>query len=274
MSNLITRAITGILFVIVLVGSILLSPYTFILVFSLVCGFMLVEFYKLMNAHQGVNINVWTNMIGGLLLFLGSAVYSNGWEGKICYIPYLAYLLYLFIHELYGKKPEPIRNWAYALLGQIYIALPLSLLNLIAFLDIDGTTRYRPLLLLGLFVFIWLNDTGAYVVGSRIGKRRLFERISPKKSWEGFFGGIVFSLAGGFIFSLFMKDISLVHWLVMALIVSIFSTWGDLSESLLKRTIGVKDSGTKLPGHGGFLDRFDSVLLACPAVVIYFELIF
>ena len=113
-------------------------------------------------------------------------------------------------------------------MGKIYIALPFSVLNLLAFLDIDGISNYSPLVVWSLFVFIWMNDTEAYIVGSRIGKRRLFERISPKKSWEGFFGGIAFSLLAGYIFSLFVPEMSLIHWLVMAIIVSIFSTWGDL----------------------------------------------
>lgn len=269
MSNLVTRAITGFFFVIILIGSILLGPYSFALVFATITAFMLVEFYQLMNNHQGVNINLVTNTAGGVLLFSSTVLYNLQLiDGRI-FLAYLAFLLFLFISELYRKKADPIKNWAYAILGQLYIALPFSLLNLLAFQEVDGIAVYTPALLLGLFVFIWLNDTGAYLVGSRIGKRRLFERISPKKSWEGFYGGIAFSLTGGFLFSLGFPFLSAIEWMLMALIVSIFATWGDLFESLLKRTIGVKDSGNILPGHGGFLDRFDSVLLACPAAVIY-----
>ncbi len=273
MSNLITRSITGVIFVVVLVGSILWSPYSFIGVFALLTGFLLTEFYQLMNRHQGVKINILINTAGGTGLFLMTALYNLGIADQRIFLAYLAYLLYMFISELYRKKPDPIKGWAYSVLGQAYIALPFSLLPLIGFSDFDGIPVYTPIPLLALFVFIWMNDTGAYLVGSRIGKRRLFERISPKKSWEGFYGGIAFSLIAGFLFSLFSHEMNAIQWMAMALIVSVFSTWGDLSESLMKRTIGVKDSGNMLPGHGGFLDRFDSVLLACPAVVIYLELL-
>ncbi|MEG1586183.1 MAG: phosphatidate cytidylyltransferase [Bacteroidales bacterium] len=269
MSNLATRAITGIIFVLVIVGAILSSPYAFIGLFALIAALMLTEFYQLMNKHQGVKLNLPVNITGGLLLFTGSALFSLGIVKAQIFLLYLAYLIILWVSELYRKKPEPIRNWAYALLGQIYIALPFALLNIIGFSE----STYKPALLLGLFVFIWLNDTGAYLVGSRIGKRRLFERISPKKSWEGFWGGIGFAMLGGYLFSLIFTDLTIWQWVGFGAIVALFSTWGDLSESLLKRTIGVKDSGKMLPGHGGMLDRFDSVLLACPAAVIYLELI-
>lgn len=269
MSNFATRAITGVIFVLVIIGAIVSSPYAFIGLFTLIAALMLIEFYQLMNKHQGVQIQLPVHVTGGIILFVSMALYSMGVVNAQILLLYLAYLIFMWVAELYGKRPEPIRNWAYILLGQVYLALPFALLNLIGF----AQTTYEPFLLLGLFVSIWLNDTGAYLVGSRIGKRRLFERISPKKSWEGFWGGIGFAMLGGYLFSLFSADLNTWQWIGFGAVVALFSTWGDLTESLLKRTIGVKDSGRMLPGHGGMLDRFDSVLLACPAAVIYLEII-
>ena len=136
----------------------------------------------------------------------------------------------------------------------------------------EGAIIFTPLLLMALFIFVWINDTGAYLVGSQVGRHGLFERISPKKSWEGFWGGLVFALASSFVFANLNPEISWYNWLGLAATIVCFGTWGDLIESLIKRTVGVKDSGKMLPGHGGMLDRFDSILLAIPAAYIYIEL--
>jgi phosphatidate cytidylyltransferase len=151
--------------------------------------------------------------------------------------------------------------------------LPLSLLNLLVFSPADaGVVVYYPVFVLALFIFIWINDTGAYLVGILFGKHRLFERISPKKSWEGFFGGLLFTTASSFVFAYFEPEISYYHWMGISLVVVVFGVWGDLVESLIKRTLEVKDSGKAIPGHGGFLDRFDSLLLAVYAVLFYVQL--
>jgi phosphatidate cytidylyltransferase len=154
-------------------------------------------------------------------------------------------------------------------MGQLFVALPLSLLNFIYYKN--------PLLLLAIFIFIWLNDTGAYCVGSLIGKHRLFERISPKKSWEGFWGGLILCVISGIAIATWLNSYfngpQLYGWIVLAAIVSIFSTWGDLCESLIKRSIGVKDSGKILPGHGGILDRIDSLLLVSPTALLFFTIL-
>jgi phosphatidate cytidylyltransferase len=134
--------------------------------------------------------------------------------------------------------------------------------------------EFQPYILLALFITIWVNDTGAYLVGITLGKHRLFERISPKKSWEGFFGGAIFALISGYVFSLLITEINLIEWLIFSEIVVVFGTFGDLIESLIKRTVHVKDSGNLIPGHGGLLDRFDSLLLAAPAIFIYLSILF
>jgi len=176
----------------------------------------------------------------------------------------------LLITELYEKQLDPISHAAYIVLGQVYIALPVSLLNGIAFsLPAENAAEYRSIFVLALFIFIWINDTGAYLIGVNFGKHRLLERISPKKSWEGFFGGMLFTLASSLVFAYFYPALAVGQWAGLALAVSLFATWGDLIESLIKRTLSIKDSGTAIPGHGGFLDRFDSLLIAVYAVLFF-----
>jgi phosphatidate cytidylyltransferase len=192
------------------------------------------------------------------------------------FIPYLVTIIYLLIAELYAKNPDPINNWAYTMMAQLYIALPFSLLNVLAFRATPEGVVYTYLMPLSVFVFLWLNDTGAYCCGSLLGRHKLFPRVSPGKSWEGSIGGAVVVMgAAALIWHLTetygVNDLSLniYEWMGLGLVVVIFGTWGDLVESLFKRTLGIKDSGTILPGHGGMLDRFDSSLLAIPAAVVY-----
>ena len=204
---------------------------------------------------------------------------SVPWEALTClplpllFLPYLAFLIYVFVVGLYHKENNPINNWAITLFAQVYCAGSFSMLNLItAVPDTPGVIVHFPYFALAIFIFVWFNDTGAYLVGSIFGRRRLFERISPKKSWEGFFGGLLFSAAISSFFAWLVPSIAWYIWLGLAVTVVITGTWGDLVESLIKRTLGVKDSGSILPGHGGMLDRFDSVMLAIPSAYIYIRL--
>ena len=272
-SNLIQRALTGIVYVALITLGIIVNSYTFLCLFSLVVVLCLWEFYGLVNAQKRARINPWYNCFGGLLLFISAYLYASGTFSHFIFFPYLLYIVIILISELYEKQQDPITHMAYILLGQCYIALPISLLNLIAFpVTPTGAIIYYPVMVLALFVFIWINDTGAYIVGSLLGRHRLFERISPKKSWEGFFGGLVFTIASSLIFAYIEPDISYYHWMGLSVAVVLFGTWGDLIESLMKRTLEVKDSGNTMPGHGGFLDRFDSLLLAVYAVLFYVHL--
>ncbi|MFI3240396.1 MAG: phosphatidate cytidylyltransferase, partial [Bacteroidales bacterium] len=174
-------------------------------------------------------------------------------------------IIFRLVAQLYVTTENPIDSLAKSFLGQVYIALPMASMNILF-------NYYGSHILLALFIFIWVNDTGAFCVGSLIGKNRLFERISPKKSWEGFFGGFIAVLAVSAIISLYFNNyftgLTLTEWLILGGISSIFATWGDLNESLIKRTVNVKDSGKILPGHGGMLDRIDSLLLVVPATLI------
>ncbi len=265
MKSLLTRTITGAIFVAAIVGCILWCEYSYMVLFVAVTAFAVAEFYRLvLPLHPVKKITTGIDVIGAILLFFTMYVYAKGdfTHGGIIAAPYLVYFLVRFIMQLYDKQERPLEGWAYSFFGQLYVALPFSLCSILYF----GS----PFILLALFVFIWANDTGAYLVGCTIGRHRLFERISPKKSWEGFFGGIAFSVGASLLAAHFYGDLLATwQWIGFALTCSIFGTWGDLCESLIKRTLDVKDSGKSLPGHGGWLDRFDSVLLAVPASILY-----
>ena len=271
-NNFIQRAVTGVLFVIVLVGCILYSPLSFGILFTIISVLSVHEFAQLVSKSSEVSINKTITALGGAYLFLALMSFCTQQSvGARVFLPYLGLLLYMMITELYLKKKNPTGNWAYSMLSQLYVALPFALLNVLAFQNSSetGSATYNPILPLSIFVFIWLSDTGAYCVGSLIGKHRLFERISPKKSWEGSIGGGIFSIASSLGFAHFFPFMPGWQWVGLAIVVVIFGTWGDLTESLMKRQLGIKDSGNILPGHGGMLDRFDSALMAIPAAVVY-----
>lgn len=266
--NLIQRTLSGLIFIGIVIISILWHPCAFGAAFFVATFLGLHEFYKLTYKPQTIEINIYVGVLAGLILFVCSFLYAYGIASNLIFAFYAIFVLGVFIAELFRKKENPINNWAYFFLGQAYVALPFSLLNYIIFIE-----GYQPWLLLALFITLWVNDTGAYVTGMTFGKHKMFERVSPKKTWEGFFGGAVFALISGYILSLIIPDISLWQWLVFSELVVIFGTLGDLCESLLKRTENVKDAGKLIPGHGGILDRFDSMLLAAPVVLIFLKII-
>lgn len=273
MKNLIKRALTGIIFVAVLVGAICYHPLSFLVLFGLITGLTLWEFYGLVEHYENASLKRLICSLGGAYLFIATFLYTNQLTNGVIFLPYLLFLIYILVAELYYKAPNPINNWAFTFFAQAYCAGTFSILNFIAANpEIPGKSAYSPLFVMAIFIFIWLNDTGAYLVGSMFGKRRLFERISPKKSWEGFWGGLVVALAASQALAWYAPEISWYNWLGLSATVVLFGTWGDLVESLLKRTLGVKDSGNVLPGHGGMLDRFDSLILSAPAAYIYIEL--
>ena len=261
MNNFIARTITGVLFVATIIVC-FLAPKAMVLLFALVTGLTVWEFCGLVNEREDVTVNL--------------AGYNSGITPSSVFIPYLVSLIYLMVSELYLKNSDPIHCWAYTMLSQLYIALPFSLLNILAFRYNTEEIVYTYLTPLSVFVFLWMNDTGAYLCGSLLGKHKLFPRISPGKSWEGSIGGavLVMIVAVGIWYlteqyGVNDLQLSMMEWIGMGLTVVVFGTWGDLIESLFKRTLGIKDSGTILPGHGGMLDRFDSSLLAIPATVVY-----
>lgn len=270
-SNFLQRAITGVIFVAVLVGCILGGPISFTILFALISALTINEFGTIVNRRENTRMNKPISILAGLFLFLCFGYIGVVPGANEIFIPYLFLILYLFISELYKKQPNPLNNWAYAMMSQIYIALSFALLNVLAYHSsaADSVSQYNPILPLSIFIFNWVNDTGAYCIGMLFGKHRLFERISPKKSWEGSIGGAVFSIIAAIVLAHFFTFLSTGIWIGLGLTVVVFGTWGDLTESLMKRTLGIKDSGNILPGHGGMLDRFDSTLMAVPAAVVY-----
>ena len=271
MKNFIQRAISGIIFVAVLIGCIIGSPLSFGFLFAVISGMATFEFCTLVNYQKEVTINRNICTLSSVFLFFCFYYYGINPAETGIFIPYLAILIYIMVSELYLKKENPINNWAYSMLSQVYIGLPFALLNVLAFQTSAevSLSYYQFILPLSIFIFIWLNDTGAYCTGMLLGKHRLFERISPKKSWEGSIGGAVFCIAAAFALAHLFPIMTIGLWIGFALTVVVFGTWGDLTESLMKRHLGIKDSGNILPGHGGMLDRFDSAILAIPAVVFY-----
>ena len=278
MKNLITRAITGVFFVAAVVTC-FLRPEAMIFLFALVTGLTVWEFTGIVNNIENVSVNRFLSTVAAVYFFLGMAGYRSGIVPSAVFIPYLLTVVYMFISELYTKAPNSINNWAYTMLSQMYIALPFATLNVLAFRGIGDMVYYNYLIPLSVFIFLWTNDTGAYLSGSLFGKHKLFPRVSPGKSWEGSIGGgilvLIVATAIGWYENSGMHDVaeglamSVPAWMGLGLVVVFFGTWGDLVESLFKRTVGIKDSGNILPGHGGMLDRFDSSLMAIPAAVIY-----
>ena len=272
--NFIVRTITGVLFVAILVTC-FLRPISMIFLFALVTGLTVWEYGGLVNEWDDIQVNRFISTVAGVYLFLAFAGYCTGYTPATVFIPYLVTVIYLIISELFTKAPNPINNWAYTMLSQMYIALPYSMINVLAFQsNAGGEVSFNYMLPLSLFIFLWVNDTGAYCCGSLFGRHKLFPRVSPGKSWEGSIGGAIFVVIAatviGYLVGGMQGGYSIPVWIGLGLTVVVFGTLGDLVESLFKRTLGIKDSGNILPGHGGMLDRFDSSLMAIPAAVIYF----
>jgi phosphatidate cytidylyltransferase len=275
MKNFIIRTITAVFFVAAIVTCFLRAE-AMILLFSLVTGLTVWEFTSLVNEREHVTINRMICTVAGVYFFFAMAGYNSGLTPATVFIPYLVSIIYMLIAELYLIHDDPINNWAYTMMSQLYIALPFSLLNVLAFRSAGSDILYTYLIPLSVFVFLWINDTGAYLCGSLLGKHKLFPRISPGKSWEGSIGGGILVIAIAVLvwyltekYDVNELGLTAYEWAGLGLTIVVFGTWGDLIESLFKRTLGIKDSGNILPGHGGMLDRFDSSLMAIPAAVVY-----
>ena len=272
MNNLFKRTLTGILIVTVLVGGISWSPVSFFIVFLLLTLASVNEFYTLSKKVSSNPLRIPGLILSGYLFSTIYAVQRN-WIDPKYILGIIPIIFFIFISELYRKQNSPFNNIAYTLLGVAYIALPFSMFSCFVFPNFLPDNSYSPQVLIALFVLLWTNDSGAYLIGSRFGKHRLFERISPKKSWEGFIGGAFFSTFAAVMITFFYKEIPLIHLVIINLIAITAGTFGDLCESMFKRKIGEKDSGNFFPGHGGFLDRFDSILMAVPMVYFYVQMI-
>jgi phosphatidate cytidylyltransferase len=266
MNNFLKRTLTAGAFVAVLLGCTYHDQLSFSILFFIITILGVWEFYTLSEKGANKPQKLW-GTIAGACIFASTSLVCMGYDFHLLIIN-IPILFLIFIIELYTKSKNPFRNIAFTILGIVYVAVPFSLLNYLV--TYTGTYSYE--LLFGFFFILWSNDSGAYLAGSAFGKRKLFPRISPAKSWEGSIGGAIASYIVVFIISKWYTGFSIIDWMVIAAILIIIGTLGDLVESLYKRSKNVKDSGTLLPGHGGILDRFDSLLMATPFVFSYLYL--
>lgn len=265
-----TRAITGFFFVIVMLASLLCGHYVFGVFYLALSLFCLWEFYGLIK-QAGISPNVPTGMLYGALVYIVFALLTYAYtpvNHKLLFILMLTSGA-IFFQELYKKSASPFTNIAYTFTGIIYTMAPFTFFHALAYMG-PAFNFHIPLAFL---IMLWANDTGAYLSGYFFGRTKLFERHSPKKTWEGFVGGVLISAGAALILSHFYREMLWEHWVTMAVLIGCFGTMGDLVESMLKRSINIKDSGGILPGHGGLLDRFDGLLLSAPIVYAYLYLI-
>lgn len=283
--SLLTRTLTAAVFVAVLLSCICWNYYSFTALFFVVSMWGLHEYFKIaellgakpfkwigfivcgfMYASISVPSIIFISPDSNVILFGAQYLSSQLLESV------LVLIFLLFVFGLFSKNEKPIKNMGFTILGILYCGLPFYFLNKLVFVgrsEILEHLHYSPHVILGMILLIWASDTYAYLVGSLIGKRKLNERISPGKTWEGTIGGGVLTMASSYIIAGWFPEIEFKHWLVISLLVVVFGTLGDLFESLLKRQAGIKDSGKIMPGHGGILDRFDSLMFVTPFVYVY-----
>lgn len=264
-----TRAITGFFFVLVMLGSVLFGAYPFSIFFVVLALFSLAEFYRLI-AGEEVQADGFAGMLLGGSAFVLVILNQLGILSLVYLILIIPFIVFIYIRALFRTTANPFLHISYTFFGIIYTIVPFLFFVALGFLH--GTYQYHyPLAFL---LLLWTNDTGAYLTGMKFGRHKLFERHSPKKTWEGFFGGMLLCIVVGAIISRYFTTVNLWQWLVIAGMIAVFGTLGDLTESMLKRSFRVKDSGSLLPGHGGLLDRFDGLLVAAPLVYLFLKLIF
>ncbi len=271
---MLTRTITGFLFIAAIVTGVYFNAIITMCLFSLIVLLGIDEFYGLVKKSKEIKpIKFWGTITGLSLMIILCLHILEIVEYKLLFIPLLM-LFTTFLIELYRKKDNPFINISYAILGAVYIVVPFAMLFHLGFYANDSfTSEYSFQIILGFFILLWTNDTGAYLSGRFFGKHKLFERVSPKKTWEGSIGGAIVTIGGGFLLSMFFTNLSLTNWIVIAILIAVFGGLGDLVESMLKRSLKIKDSGSLLPGHGGILDRFDGLFLSVPFVYSYIHLI-
>lgn len=273
MKSLIQRSVTGFIFVTIMGGCILLGgPYLSLLFLcAMILGMW--EFFTMFKS-SAYQIQKIPSLLAAINLYLyASQIFWNGNLSLVLGLsPMFILIGFMFIIEMYKNTKEPFVNIALSVLPILYIALPFSLLIYI-YKPVEGILPSH-LLLLGFFILVWVNDTFAYIFGIAFGKHRLFERLSPKKSWEGAIGGCLSTIGIACLYGFLLPEVNVWFMFAFALIIVVFSVFGDLVESMLKRSLNIKDSGNLMPGHGGVLDRFDSILLAAPAVSLFLYLYF
>ena len=268
-SNLVQRAITSLVGAALILAALIYSDWTYFLIFGTILGMSQMEFYKLSGLDGMLPLKSFGTILGLLIFALTFLVEKEYLPHEYLYLIFPLVSLTFFI-KLYKKTDKkPFTGVAYTYLGIFYVAVPISLLNLAVF-SVDAVYHYE--ILIGCLLILWASDSGAYFAGTRFGKTKLFERVSPKKSWEGFLGGAFSAILVAFVISQYFTVLEDWKWLVIAGIIIIAGTYGDLIESLFKRSIEIKDSGSVLPGHGGFMDRFDGLLLSAPFITAFLKI--
>jgi phosphatidate cytidylyltransferase len=272
------RTLTGAWIVIFVMGGFWLHPLSFFLTGLIILIGTQYEYY-LMIRNTGMRPQMVPGILTGITAYVISTLIASGMIPKNSFLILIPVMLIIMVMELYRKQDKPFDSLAHTFFSILYTAVPFSMFPFAAFARTGLNSLlphkniiFSPGIIIGFFILIWANDTGAYLTGMSFGKHKLMERISPKKTWEGFIGGIIIASLIAWFLSGWLGVVDKVHWIIIALIISVAGTYGDLIESMLKRSTGVKDSGTIMPGHGGFLDRFDSATISFPLVYLFISL--
>jgi phosphatidate cytidylyltransferase len=278
LNNFTRRTLTGAWIVIFVLGGFWLHPISFFISGLVLLAGSQYEYYTMIR-NSGIKVQLIPGIVAGITAYIISTLAAAGYLPVKTLLILLPVMAAIMIIELYRKQDKPFDSLAHTFFGLFYSALPFTMFPFAAFsrTGLDSLIPHKnivfsPGIIIGFFLLIWANDTGAYLAGITMGRHKLFERISPKKTWEGFFGGILTAAAVAWLLSGWLGVLSTSAWVIVALIIAIAGTYGDLVESMLKRSLGIKDSGSVMPGHGGFLDRFDSAILSFPLVYLFISL--
>jgi phosphatidate cytidylyltransferase len=275
LNNLFRRTLTGAWIVIFVLGGFWIHPVSFVLTGLIILACTQYEYYHMIE-NTGVKPRMIPGILTGITAYIISTLVASGYLTFSFFLILIPMVLIIMSAELYRKQEKPFDSLAHTFFSILYIAIPFSLFPFSAFsrtglesLLPHPQITFSPGIVIGFFILLWANDSGAYLIGISLGRHRLMERISPKKSWEGFIGGVLFSAAIAWLLSDWLGVVNAIQWIILSVIISISGTYGDLIESMLKRSTGVKDSGNIMPGHGGFLDRFDSAITSFPLVYLF-----
>jgi len=267
LSNMQQRIITGVIGATIMMSGIYYNAYSFGALFLAITVLAQIEFYRLARVDKHTPLMFLGTLIGAVLFIITFGYLNHLWGG-IYFLILFPLCTLVYFTKLYQKEEKPFTQIAYTFLGVLYVALPFSLFEYVAFVN----DSYEWQMVAGSLFLLWASDSGAYFAGTWFGKTKLFPRISPKKSWEGSLGGLITSLLVAYVLTIYFTNIAPYKWFIMSSLIVVAGTYGDLVESMLKRSIDIKDSGSILPGHGGFLDRFDGLLLSTPYISTFLVL--